>query len=118
MFFFRGVLDQFMQSACFERHSESRVEGASEAVEMSRVFFSHASSEGLMKGLAGCVKMKSETQSDCVKSACDRVQAGENWSMKRSRCGWCVCVCVLTSYWSRNICSCCTEMRKSVSLNS
>lgn len=82
VFFFRVVLDQFMQSACFERHSESSVERASEAVEMSRVFFFlHASSEGLMKGLAGCVKMKSETQSDCVKSACDRVQAGENWSM-------------------------------------
>lgn len=69
-----------MQSACFERHSESSSEGGSEAVEMSRGFF-YASSEGLMKGLVGCVKMKSETQRDCVKSACDRVQVGENWSM-------------------------------------
>lgn len=34
-----------------------------------------------MKGLVGCVKMKSETRRDCVKSACDRVQEGENWSM-------------------------------------
>lgn len=38
-FFFWTALDQFMQSACFERHAESSVEGGSEAVEMSRVFF-------------------------------------------------------------------------------
>lgn len=68
-----------MQSACFERQSESSSEAALKLWKCQGVFY--ASSEGLMKGLVRCVKMKSETQRDCVKSACDRVQAGENWSM-------------------------------------